>query len=107
MWPSRAFGRFWTRGIWQTSANDFSSRPAAAVHHQLRARGNPSRSFPAIGYTNYTSIYGGLLVDGCGVVNQTFNHWTFTELLVENAYIPAIRINNPTLRRGQHQHLQL
>ncbi len=88
------FGRFWTRGIWQTSANDFSS-PTAALFTTNCGTGQSIPQFPAIGYTNYTSIYGGLLVDGCGVVNQTFNHWTFTELLVENAYIPAIRINNP------------
>ncbi len=89
------FGRFWTRGIWQTSANDFSS-PTAALFTTNCGTGQSVPQFPAIGYTNYTSIYGGLLVDGCGVVNQTFNHWSFTELLVEGGFIPAIRVVNPS-----------
>ena len=88
------FGRFWTRGIWQTSANDFSS-PTAALFTTNCGTGQTSPLPPLLGYTNYTSIYGGLLVDGCGVTSSAWNHWTFTELLVEGGYIPAIRIISP------------
>jgi len=88
------FGRFWTRGIWQTSANDFSS-PTAALFTTNCGTGQPVAQFPQLGYTSYTSIYGGLLIDGCGVASNNFNHWKFTELLVEGGYIPAIRVNNP------------
>jgi hypothetical protein len=93
------FGRFWTRGIWQTSANDFSS-PTAALFTTNCGTGQTSPLPPLLGYTNYTSIYGGLLVDGCGVLSSAWNHWTFTELLVEGGYIPAIRVNNPTYGIG-------
>jgi len=88
------FGRFWTRGVWQTSANDFSS-PTAALFTTNCGTGQTSPILPAIGYTYLTSIYGGLLVDGCGVLSSAWNHWAFTELLVEGGYIPAIRVNNP------------
>ena len=88
------FGRFWTRGIWQTSANDFSS-PTAALFTTNCGTGQTSPLPPLLGYTNYTSIYGGLLVDGCGVLSSAWNHWTFTELLTESGYIPSIRVNAP------------
>ncbi len=88
------FGRFWTRGIWQTSANDFSS-PTAALFTMNCGTGQSAPSWPFIGYTNYTSIFGGLLIDGCGVASNGFVHWSFTELLTESGYIPAIRVNNP------------
>jgi len=93
------FGRFWTRGGWFTSANDFSS-PTAALFTTNCGTGQPVPLLPPIGYTNYTSIYGGLLIDGCGVTSLAFNHWSFTELLVENGYIPAIRVNNPSYGAG-------
>jgi hypothetical protein len=93
------FGRFWTRGIWQTSANDFSS-PTAALFTMNCGTGQSAPNWPSIGYTNYTSIYGGLLIDGCGVASNGFGHWSFTELLVEGGYIPAIRVNNPNYGAG-------
>jgi hypothetical protein len=93
------FGRFWTRGIWQTSANDFSS-PTAALFTTNCGTGQPVAMLPPLGYTNYTSIYGGLLVDGCGVTSSAWAHWTFTELLVEGGYIPAIRIISPNYGVG-------
>jgi hypothetical protein len=94
------FGRFWTRGIWQTSANDFSSPTAALFSSNCGTGQALVAGLPAIGYTNYTSIYGGLLVDGCGNNPQAWNHWTFTELLVEGGYIPAIRVNNSNYGLG-------
>ena len=93
------FGRFWTRGIWQTSANDFSS-PTAALFTMNCGTGQSGPIWPSIGYTNYTSIYGGLLIDGCGVASNGFGHWSFTELLTESGYIPAIRVNNPNYGAG-------
>jgi len=89
------FGRWWTRGIWQTGANDFSS-PTAALFTTNCGTGQPIvAGFPAIGYTYLTSINGGLLVDGCGSTDTPWNHWTFTELLMESGYVPTIRVNNP------------
>jgi hypothetical protein len=90
------FGRWWTRGIWQTGANDFSS-PTAALFSPNCGTGQPSgqASLPAIGYTYLTSLNGGLLVDNCGgMAGLWWNHWSFTELLMESGYIPAIRVNN-------------
>jgi len=86
------FGRFWTRGIWQTSATSFAS-PTAALFTMNCGTGQSGPNWPSIGYTNYTSIYGGLLIDGCGVASSVFGHWSFTELLTESGYIPAIRVN--------------
>jgi len=93
------FGRFWARGIWQTSAYDFSS-PTAALFTMNCGTGQLNPIWPSIGYTNYTSIYGGLLIDGCGVASNGFGHWSFTELLIESGYIPAIRVNNPNYGAG-------
>jgi hypothetical protein len=88
------FGRFWTRGIWQNSATSFAS-PTAALFTVSCGTGMTQPGWATIGYTNYTSIYGGLLIDGCGVASNGFVHWSFTELLTESGYIPAIRVNNP------------
>jgi hypothetical protein len=85
------FGRFWTRGIWQTSANDFTS-PTAALFSPNCGTGQPVESgMPSIGYTYLTSIYGGFLVTDCGVPDQIWQHWTFTEMLMENSYGPGFR----------------
>ncbi len=96
------FGRFWTRGVWQTSANDFTSPTAALFTVNCGTGEQAYASFPSIGYTYLTSIYGGLLVDGCqyGYVSGGFGHWTFTEMLTEGSYGPGIRLNYPGAGAG-------
>jgi hypothetical protein len=91
------FGRFWTRGIWQTSANDFTTPTAALFTTNCGTGEQAYASFPSIGYTYLTSIYGGLLIDGCqpSYMSAGFGHWTFTEMLTENGYGPGIRVNYP------------
>ncbi len=86
------FGRFWTRGIWQTSATSFAS-PTAALFTVSCGTGMSSPSWSSIGYTTNTSIYGGLLIDGCGVNSGSGGGWNFNNLLTESGYIPAIRGN--------------
>jgi len=86
------FGRFWTRGIWQTSSTSFAS-PTAALFTVSCGTGMSSPTWSSIGYTTNTSIYGGLLIDGCGVNLGPEGAWSFNNLLTESGYIPAIRAN--------------
>ncbi|MFI5096521.1 MAG: hypothetical protein ACHQT6_00975 [Candidatus Acidiferrales bacterium] len=86
------FGRFWTRGAWQSSVNDFGA-PTAALFTVNCGTGQPQPQWATIGYTTCTAIYGGLLIDGCGVNNSSGGGWTFNQLLTESGYIPAIRAN--------------
>ena len=57
--------------------------------------GTSSNQLPSIVYTEKTYLFGLMLVDTCGVNNlqQVWNHNEFRELLIENNYGPAVRVN--------------
>ncbi len=86
------FGFFWLRGGWESSVQDFSS-PTAALFSGNCGTGQSVTSLPGIGYTTYTDVFGGMLVDTCGTFPAAFTHWTFNELLAESSYIPLLRVN--------------
>lgn len=86
------FGFFWMRGGWETGASDFSS-PTAALFTPNCGTGQTVSNLSGIAYTTYTEVFGGMLVDSCGLYPQAFTHWTFTELLSESAYVPTLRVN--------------
>jgi hypothetical protein len=86
------FGYFWVRGAWESSVQDFSS-PTAALFTNNCGTGQTVTGLASIGYTTYTDVYGGMLVDTCGTYPNAFQHWTFSELLAENSYVPTLRVN--------------
>ncbi len=86
------FGFFWLRGGWESSVVNFSS-PTAALFSGNCGTGQAVTSLPGIGYTTYTNVYGGMLVDTCGTYPAAFSHWTFNELLAESSYVPLLRVN--------------
>ena len=86
------FGHFWMRGGWLTGASDFSSPPAVLITDNC-GTGQTVTSLPGIGYSTYTVLYGGFLVDTCGNAPAAFQHWTFNEVLAESSYIPTFRFN--------------
>jgi hypothetical protein len=86
------FGYFWVRGAWESSVLDFSS-PTAALFTDNCGTGQTVTSLPGIGYTTYTDIFGGMLIDTCGTYPSAFQHWTFNEVLAESSYVPTLRVN--------------
>jgi len=89
------FGRSGHAASGRRARTDFSS-PTAALFTTNCGTGQSIPQFPAIGYTNYTSIYGGIaggrLRRGEPKLSTTGRSRNSSW---ENAYIPAIRINNP------------
>ena len=89
------FGFFWKGGSWSTGATSFNSPPAALFTVNCGI-GQTGQNGPAIVYTDKTSIFGGMVWDSCGQTlggSGGFNHMEFKEVLMENAYIPVLRIN--------------
>jgi len=87
------FGFFFLRGAWNNTATDFSS-PTAALFTDNCGTGQSMSSLSGIGYTVYTQVFGGMLVDTCGTTpGNPLAHWTFSELLDESSFVPVLRVN--------------
>jgi hypothetical protein len=89
------FGYFWKGGSISVTATSFNSPPAVLFTNNCGI-GQTGQEGPAIVFTDKTSIFGGMVWDSCGKTLTGpggFNHMEFKEVLMENAYIPVMRVN--------------
>ena len=90
------FGYLWERGGISNIPQDFSS-PQAMLMNINCGLGQSNQLLPGIVYIANTYIFGGVLIDSCGLANVSgANNMEFKAVLSESAYGPALRVTGGT-----------